>query len=153
MPNYHIKKKIHSTLASKFSSLPGNRTILQNVKAKFKIDVRKYLIVTHLWIHGMRTRMCVCVCVSQEHPAASGRYHKQGLQKDILRCNILYKSQWMTRQPKTYLVDPTDQRDKTTPQLGGTELNFWWHPVSTTCATRTTHHTVTTRLNAMVHKN
>jgi len=63
--------------------------------------------------------VCVCVCVyniytSQEHPAASERYHKQGSQKDILRCNILYKSQ-STRQPKTYHMDPTDQTGKISP--------------------------------------
>jgi hypothetical protein len=53
--------------------------------------------------------------VSQENPATSERYHKQGSQKDILRCNILYMSRGMTRQPKTYHMDPTDQKGKISP--------------------------------------
>jgi len=49
-----------------FNSLPGNRTILHNVKAEFKIAGRKYFFVTHLgdpW--NARAHMCVCVCVTR----------------------------------------------------------------------------------------
>jgi hypothetical protein len=89
MPNYlsfFLKKSAFYIVVKIFNSLPGNQTILQNVKAKFKVAIRKYFFVTHLWIHGMHAHVCVCnIYVSQEHPAASERYHKEGSQKDILR--------------------------------------------------------------------
>ena len=69
MPNYFlfiIKSTFYIGIKI-FNSLPGNWTILQNVKAEFKIAVRKYCFVTHLWIHGMRVHICVCVCVCQKN--------------------------------------------------------------------------------------
>lgn len=90
--------------------------------------------------------VCVCMCVTSmrhkkswpptQHPNASERYQKQGSKKDIVRCKILYKSQWETTQN----ISRGSQRPKRqkipqySPQTaGGTELNFWWHPMATTC--------------------